>query len=293
MTVKELLKLAMQELRHTGTASLDARLLLMHVTGLETIELLISSEKEVEHLEVEAFLQLVKRRKDHCPLAYLTGEKEFYGRSFSVRPGVLIPRSDTEVLVEEVLRHLKDGKDLCGIEVGAGSGAVSITLLCERRKLRMTATDIQEVPVRVSIENAKRHGVMDRLRIVHASLFDEIEEEEYDFIVSNPPYINEAEMKDLMEDVVRYEPHSALFGGFDGLDFYRDIVNVGKKYLKEGGFFAFEIGYAQAEQVKEICRREGYSSLEVIEDLAGKNRVVIASKTARNSKETRNKQSEE
>lgn len=284
MTVKELLKLATEELQHLDTPSLDARLLLMYATGLETVELLISPQREVEGLEAEVFLQLVKRRRDHCPLAYLTGEKEFYGRSFMVEPGVLIPRADTEILVEEVLRRLKKDEALRGIEVGVGSGAVSITLLCERERLQIIASDIEEVPVRVSTENAKRYGVVDRLKVRHASLFDKVERGEYDFIVSNPPYIDEEEMRSLMEDVVRYEPHSALFGGADGLDFYRDIVNRGRSYLKEGGFFAFEIGYAQAEQVRQICKKQGYLQVEVIKDLAGKDRVVIVSKTALNQR---------
>ncbi|MDO4794058.1 MAG: peptide chain release factor N(5)-glutamine methyltransferase, partial [Filifactor alocis] len=244
MNVKELLKLATEELQHLDTPTLDARLLLMYATGLDTIELLISPQREVGASQIEVFLKLVEQRKDHCPLAYLIGEKEFFGRSFLVGPGVLIPRADTEILVEEVLRRLKIDEDLCGIEVGAGSGAVSISLLCERERLRMTATDIEQVPVRVSTENARRHGVTDRFKISHSSFFDKVETGSYDFIVSNPPYIDEEEMEDLMEEVVKYEPHSALFGGVDGLDFYREIVDKGRSYLKEGGFFAFEIGYA-------------------------------------------------
>lgn len=267
-----------EELKGLENPLLDVRLLLMHVTGMDKIELMLSSDMEVDEEDRCRFSDLIRSRKAHCPIAYLIGEKEFYGRSFSVERGVLIPRGDTELLVESVLERIKSLKCPKGFEVGVGSGAISVTLLCEREDLTMVSSDIEETPIRIARENAMFHNVGARLHLHHCSLFDELDEEKFDFIVSNPPYIDAKEMEELMKDVFDYEPHTALFGGEDGLFFYHSIVNKGRDHLREGGFFAFEIGWDQADQVVEICHEYGLTDTMVKKDLAGRDRAVIARK---------------
>lgn len=278
MTIRELLDYGVRELEGFTNPLLDVRLLLMYVTGLNKVDVMISLDKEVSEEKRIVFIQLVKKRKEYCPIAYLIGEKEFYARSFFVKRGVLIPRADTELLVESVLEKIEKSNTTTGFEVGVGSGAISITLLCERPKLVMTASDIEDIPIEVSKKNAVSYEVQDRFHLCHCSLFDKMEEREFDFIVSNPPYISFEEKTELMRDVVDYEPHSALFGGKDGLFYYRSIVKEGRKYLKDGGFFAFEIGCDQAQAVTEICSAYGLQDILVKQDLAGKDRVVIATK---------------
>lgn len=278
MTIKDLLHFGAEELKGLENPLLDVRLLLMHVTGMDKIELMLSSDAEVNEEARWRFSDLIRSRKAHCPIAYLIGKKEFYGRSFFVERGVLIPRGDTELLVESVLERIERLKCPQGFEVGVGSGAISVTLLCEREDLMMISSDIEETPIRIAQENAIFHNVGARLNLHHCSLFDGLDEEKFDFIVSNPPYIDAKEMEELMKDVFDYEPHTALLGGEDGLFFYRSIVKQGRDHLREGGFFAFEIGWDQADQVVEICHEYGLTDTVVKKDLAGRDRAVIARK---------------
>ena len=198
---------------------------------------------------------------------------------FKVSEGVLIPRQDTEILIEETLKKLKDHKhksNLKGFEIGVGSGIISITLLKEIETLTMIGVDINDKAIELTKANALKHEVSDRLCILNSNLFEKINKEnQFDFIISNPPYIETKVIDSLKEDIKKHEPKLALDGGEDGLDFYRAIIEQSKSYISPEGFIAFEIGYNQAEAVKKIFVENGYPNVTIAKDLAGFDRVVI------------------
>lgn len=277
MKIKELLQEG-EVLLHAISDSplLDAQVLLMNVLGVDKIYLMIHFNELVSEEKIRIYRQLLECRSNYTPIAYLINKKAFYGRDFFVKEGVLIPRPDTEILVERVLERLDSKESISGIEIGCGSGAISITLLLEKINLSMIATDIESIPIEVTSRNASLYQVNTRLDLIKTSLFEEILYQKVDFIVSNPPYISRDDIGELMRDVVEYEPETALFAEENGLYFYRKILEDGVKYLKEDGFFAFEIGCNQADEVTELCYKHGFKKVEVYQDLYGLDRVVVA-----------------
>ncbi len=273
--IRELLEEGVRLLKHSQSAVLDSQLLLMQVLHRDKLYLLMNRDENVTEQEEQEYRALLEKRAECCPIAYLLGEKPFYGRDFCVKQGILIPRPDTEILVEQVLARIKE--DDHGIEIGVGSGAICVTLLCEKKSLKMTAVDVEEIPIEVTKKNALRYEVQNRITLLQTSLFNGLEGQ-FDFIVSNPPYITSEEILHLQKDVLLYEPKVALEGGEDGLKFYREIVKQGKNHLKEDGFFAFEIGAAQGMAVQEICKEEGFGNIVLYQDLSGLDRVVVAGK---------------
>ena len=250
-------------------AELDARLLLEEVCGTDRNDLLVHGDKEIPPEQCDRYVEYIQRRQKREPLQQITGYQEFMGLRFKVTPDVLIPRQDTEILVEEVMRYLHDGMHI--LDMCTGSGCILLSLLKYSNDCEGTGCDISEPALKVAEENAKELSL--NASFVQSNLFENISGK-YEFIVSNPPYIPTGVIPTLMEEVRDHEPVSALDGREDGLYFYREIVEKAGEYLYPGGMLFFEIGYDQAEKVSSLMREAGYQEVTVCKDLAGLDRVV-------------------
>ena len=250
-------------------AELDARLLLEEVCGTDRNDLLVHGDKEIPPEQCDRYVEYIQRRQKREPLQQITGYQEFMGLRFKVTPDVLIPRQDTETLVEEVMRYLHDGMHL--LDMCTGSGCILLSLLKYSNDCEGTGCDISEKALKVAEENAEMLSL--NASFVQSNLFENISGK-YEFIVSNPPYIPTGVIPTLMEEVRDHEPVSALAGREDGLYFYREIVEKAGEYLYPGGMLFFEIGYDQAEKVSSLMREAGYQEVTVCKDLAGLDRVV-------------------
>ena len=250
-------------------AELDARLLLEEVCGTDRNDLLVHGDKEIPPEQCDRYVEYIQRRQKREPLQQITGYQEFMGLRFKVTPDVLIPRQDTEILVEEVMRYLHDGMHI--MDMCTGSGCILLSLLKYSNDCEGTGCDISEPALKVAEENAKELSL--NASFVQSNLFENISGK-YEFIVSNPPYIPTGVIPTLMEEVRDHEPVSALDGREDGLYFYREIVEKAGEYLYPGGMLFFEIGYDQAEKVSSLMQEAGYQEVTVCKDLAGLDRVV-------------------
>lgn len=250
-------------------AALDARLLLEEVCRTNRNTLLVHGDRAVTEEEETQFRIFIERRSTHEPLQQITGWQEFMGLRFSVTEDVLVPRQDTETLVEEVMRYLRDGMEI--LDVCTGSGCILLSLLRYSNGCRGVGCDISEKALAVAGQNAKELGIS--AQFIQSDLFESIEGR-FEYIVSNPPYIRKDMIPTLMEEVRDHEPLIALDGGEDGLDFYRKITREATEHLYSGGMLFFEIGYNQGEAVKLLMEEEGYEEVTVSQDLAGLDRVV-------------------
>lgn len=250
-------------------AALDARLLLEEVCRTNRNTLLVHGDRAVTEEEETQFRIFIERRSTHEPLQQITGWQEFMGLRFSVTEDVLVPRQDTETLVEEVMRYLRDGMEI--LDVCTGSGCILLSLLRYSNGCRGVGCDISEKALAVAGQNAKELGIS--AQFIQSDLFESIEGR-FEYIVSNPPYIRKDMIPTLMEEVRDHEPLIALDGGEDGLDFYRKITREATEHLYSGGMLFFEIGYDQGEAVKLLMEEEGYEEVTVSQDLAGLDRVV-------------------
>lgn len=241
----------------------------------------IFTDPDLEIKDYQEAINVALQRSKKVPLGYLIKKKEFFGLEFYIEEGVLIPRPETEVLVEKVLHQLENLKNPSGLEVGVGSGCISVSLLYNKKDLKMYALDISEKALKITKINAEKYDLLDRLTLIKFDVMkDDVKDlnlDRLDFVVSNPPYISEDEYESLPEEVKK-EPKEALISGKVGTEFYEKIVEKFKNYLKEYGFFAFEIGINQAEKVKSILERNGFKNIKIYKDLAGIDRVLIASK---------------
>ena len=250
-------------------AALDARLLLEEVCRTDRNTLLVHGDRAVTEEEETQFRIFIERRSTHEPLQQITGWQEFMGLRFSVTEDVLVPRQDTETLVEEVMRYLRDGMEI--LDVCTGSGCILLSLLRYSNGCRGVGCDISKKALAVAGQNAKELGIS--AQFIQSDLFESIEGR-FEDIVSNPPYIRKDMIPTLMEEVRDHEPLIALDGGEDGLDFYRKITREATEHLYSGGMLFFEIGYDQGEAVKLMMEEEGYEEVTVSQDLAGLDRVV-------------------
>ena len=259
------------------TYILDTQLLLGKVLQKDKLYLITNKEEEVNKFKEKEFYRLINKRKDKMPIKYILKNAEFMGLDFYVEEGVLIPRGDTEILVEEVLKNITTSNqyDIC--DLCCGSGAIGISIATLRENTKIDLIDYYDIPEKVTKKNINKHKLSSRVEFIKSDLLEEAikREKKYDILVSNPPYIKEEVIETLMDDVKNYEPHTALSGGNDGLYFYRKIVEDSDKILKENGILAFEIGHDQGEEVSALMTQKGYKGVRVIKDLAGLDRVVL------------------
>lgn len=261
------------------SASLDAQLLLSWVTKKSSLEIHLGQKDLLSDHEAAAFFVLVRRRLSFEPIAYITGTKEFFGLDLVVSPDVLIPRPDTEIIVEECLKRISLDSDQEIIELCIGSGAIAIALLHERPLIRVTATDISLAALAIASKNAQNHLVANRLTLYHGDLLSPVPvDQKAALIVANPPYIGTHEMATLSSNVRDYEPALALDAGDEeGLTFYRRIIADAPAYLKPGGYLVLEIGFNQAFAIKKLVNAL-WKSCDVFKDLAGNDRCIVLQK---------------
>ena len=282
MTIRDVIIEYSKQLEEmSDTPRLDVEMLLQKSLGdVDRIHIHMNINKELTKEQYELFQKLMKDRLNGRPIAYIVGNREFMGLDFYVKEGVLIPRPDTEVLVEEIIELCKGRDEVSILDIGTGSGAITVSLAKYIQNSKITSFDISEIPLEVGKKNAISNEVDHKINFVKSDLFSAIKDKDikFDVIVSNPPYIPKRDMNTLHTQVKDYEPYNALEGGEDGLDFYRDITEQSNMYLKENGILAYEVGHDQAMDVSVIMNEYGYSKIYTKKDIQGIDRVVIGFK---------------
>lgn len=276
-TIGKVVRWAADDFRSRGIESprLEAELLLSLVLGIDRMRIIVEHDRPLQPNELMRYRELIKRRRAREPVAYIRGEREFYGRVFRVDKRVLIPRPDTEALVETALertaRLSMSGRmlDLC-----TGSGCVATSFAKERPSWQVTGTDLSAGAIEVARDNAFRLGAIWNVRWLVGDLYAPIGDERFDLITANPPYIADSEAPSLSADIRDYEPHLALFGGEEGLDLVARIVRGAPAHLRRGGLLALEIGAGQADAVVEMLERAGFADIKRTRDYGGHERVV-------------------
>lgn len=276
--------------RGLSSPRLEADLLICHALGIRRVDLYVRFDQPLSAEELTKVRALVERRRKHEPIAYITGSRGFYGRSFAVDARVLIPRPETELLIEIALEHLpplgaidsvsdapvEPRPTRRALDVGTGSGILAITLAAEREDLVCDAVDLSEGALAVARSNAESLGVSGRVRFLHGSLLEPVKGEKYAIILSNPPYIASAEVDGLMPDVRQFEPRSALDGGPSGYELIEPLLAMAREAIEPGGLFAMEFGHEQGEGVLARAKAAGFEDAVIKKDLAGLDRVLIA-----------------
>lgn len=281
-TLRNLLKHGEGVLAEAGIsdATTDAWLLFEHVFDMTRSRFLLKWDDPADDNKAEEYLALVFKRCGHIPLQYITGVQEFMGLLFEVNENVLIPRQDTEILVEKIMDWINNktiGR-VSVLDMCTGSGCIAVSLAVLLKEARVTGADISEK----ALETAKRNALLNHAEcdFIRSDMFSDVSGR-YDVIVSNPPYIRTADIEELMDEVKIHEPSGALDGGTDGLKFYRILVEKSHLFLREGGLLALEIGHDQAQDISLLLEENGYDEIEIVKDLPGLDRVVLATKHER------------
>lgn len=264
-------------------AKLNAERLLAHVLNLRRIDLYLNFDRPLSGSELTRFKKMLKRRASHEPLQYIVGETEFMGLPIQVTPSVLIPRPETEILVERVLeacrRRFEDRPEVSMLDLGTGSGCIAVALAKLCPAARVVATDVSEAALDMAEANAEHNDAADRIRFLQQDLFEWPQLQQhfthFDVIVSNPPYVAEKEFADLPREIREHEPHVALVDGADGFTFFRAIAELAQALLRHGGVLAVEVGLGQERAVAEIFRQSGFAKPQVFRDLNDIGRVVL------------------
>lgn len=276
MTIFEAYNKTKKELAAAGIEDyvFEAKQIIRHITGFSNVQIISNPHKKLSLFEENNLTAIIKQRLIRYPLQYIIGEWGFYGGNFKVGPGVLVPRADTETLIDVALEFLKDREKSQVCDLCTGSGCIGITVAREKSDSFVTAVEKYEEALRYARENAKLNDT-ENIEFISGDVFEGAgAEKQYDLILSNPPYIPPEEMKEISPEA-KFEPETALLGGEDGLDFYRAIIRGYKASLKDGGMMAFEVGMGEAEAVAELMKNQGFCDIGTRQDAAGIERVVF------------------
>ncbi len=284
MTIADAIRSATEQLSKAGipTARLDAEVLLAHVLGKDRVWLIAHNNDSLDGAGAKLFEQAIQRRARREPLQYITARQEFWGLDFLVTPDVLIPRPETELIVESAIKILRRAEGpLTIVDLCTGSGCIAVSLAAEIRGARIFASDLSEGALAVARENARRHGASNRIRFLEGDLFGPLEELDIrgrvDIITANPPYIPSGDVPALQPEVREYEPGVALAAGPDGTEVQKKIIVSAAAFLKPRGVLIMEMGLGQAGALRAMAEDAGsYSSIEIRKDLAGIDRVIVA-----------------
>ena len=279
MRLNDLLKLGTQELKNNSIEnfSLDAELILSNTLKYKREKLLCNLNCKANKLQIRKFITDIKKRKNKIPVAYILGKKNFWKKSFLVNRNVLIPRPETELIVEYLLKKSKFNSKNNILDIGTGSGCILISLLLERKNWRGTALDISKDAINVAKSNAKMQHVLNRITFVNSDI-DNFSGYKYDLIVSNPPYINSSSIKNLSEDIKFNEPILALDGGYNGYSEIEKVIKKSEKLLKLKGKLILEIDHNQVLMTRKFLKKDNFYINSVLKDLRGLNRCIISTK---------------
>ena len=268
-----------QELKKNNISSalLDSEILLSKVIKKDRKFILLNLDKELNQSDQDNFKDLIIKRSKGKPIAHLTGIKSFWKFDFKVNNKVLIPRPDSEIIIEQVLKIYKNKNNLNFLEVGIGSGCITLSLLKEKKFFLGTGVDLSKDCIKICKDNAENLGVNSRLRLIKSDV-DNLNFGKYDLIISNPPYIKKFDLKKLDKEVKNYEPRLALDGGLEGISVVRKVIKKTSKLMKTPGKLVLEIGCDQTEQIKKMLNKKGFYINKVVKDLAKKNRCIISTK---------------
>ena len=279
MNIEVAIKKACEELKKNkiSSALLDSELLLSKVIKKDRKFILLNLDKEIDQSDQKSFRDLIIKRSNGKPLAHLTGIKSFWNYDFKINEKVLIPRPDTEIIVEQVLDIYKNKNNLNFLEVGIGSGCIGLSILKEKKSFKATGVDLSQDCIEICKSNANILGVGDRLKLLKSDV-DNLIFRKYDLIVSNPPYVKKLDLSKLNKEVKNYEPRLALDGGLEGLSVIRKVIKKATELIKIRGKLILEIGYDQKEPVKKILNENNFYINKIIKDLAKNDRCIVSTK---------------
>ena len=279
MNIFEAIKKGDAILRESGIKSykIDSEILMSRVIKKNRADTILNSKTELSQKDYNLYENLIIQRSKQKPIAYLTGKKEFWKYEFSVTKDVLIPRPDTEIIVEKTLKLTKNKNKLKVLEIGIGSGCILLSILKERKSFYGTGIDISKKTIEICKINCKNLGLSSRVKLFKTDI-DNFRYGKYDLIISNPPYIKKFDLKYLEKEVSFYEPKPALDGGLDGLSELKKVILNSSKLIKRNGKLVLEIAFDQAESVKSILKQNEFYINEIIKDLSKKNRCIISTR---------------
>ena len=281
LTVLEAINLSTEFLgkKEIESPRINAELLLAHTLNCKRLDLYLSYDRPLNEDEVNIYREFIRRRSKSEPLQYIIGKVEFYGLEFNVNPSVLIPRQETEILVETIINSVNKEDNLRILDIGVGSGNISVSLAKHLPYSKITATDISEEALVIAKANAEMNNVSERINFINHNILADDLADEFDIVVSNPPYISEKEFPELKDELKVYEPRNALTDFSDGLNYFRTISSKAQKFVINNGKIFFEVGQGQAEDVKKILGENNFKEISIVKDYLKIDRVISGVKS--------------